>query len=229
MPIARLRSPMAAPLAIAAFIVLAIVTTSGCEPRMPVERGEAVGAADDLLRYRGLAWGDPVDVLTPGPADARGHRWWQVRYDRPPGADLSADPTAPGPRIILVDAVSGWSQFPPPGYTLREPLSAVPPDAPPTPPPAIAEGEWVVLVTAPVAMDAETAALSQRECSRLNALAASTSLYPLFSLHQDPGHRWAIVYGWQGDRGIAKDEKVREWLHLRTSYGDGTWSNLLEQ
>ena len=188
--------------------VLAMLV-AGCDPRPPIERFQVGAIAANLQVRDGLTWGDPRDIQPP--ALWNGHRWWQVSY---------------GPeRIILVDADSGWARLPGPGYVPRH--GAV--QAPPTlrQATAVNEGSWI-LVVAPSAVraDQDVSAL-EREVARLNALAGQTGLHPLFSVRTDQQGRTALVYGWQGDRGIAQDARVDDWLRLRTDHRDVRWVDLL--
>jgi hypothetical protein len=199
-----------------ALIVLAL---AGCETRIPIGQAEAQSYAEDVQRREGGYWGPPIEVLPPDAADADGHRWWQLRYAEQPGDH-------PGDRILIVDARSGWAERPYPGYAVRVPATAAKPSS--EHPLTVQEGPWIVLVTEPAVLAPERQPELEREVSRLNALGAETGLYPAFSIRADRQGRSGIVYGWQGDRGIQKDEHVGDWLSSRTPYGRGTWVDLRE-
>lgn len=192
--------------------VVTALLIAGCESRPPLNRGQAVGSADNLQRERGLAWGDPEESLEPATAGTDGHRWWQLRY-RDGG-------------IILVDADSGWARLPPADYVAR--ARAVPRPASDPAPVVIEEGSLVLRLTEPAEIATEREGELEREAARLNQLATRTGLHPLFSLRTDRQGRACLLYGWQGDRGIARDERVAEWVRLRTVYATA-WVDLLPE
>lgn len=195
-------------------LLLALV---GCPGPAPLVRGQVAGIADNVQRRESLQWGDPVQVLEPGQADAQGHQWWQLRYVDGPGGE---------PRIILIDNNSAWGRLPPKDYPVRIVVEA--PAVPPAGAPPIAvEGSLILLVDPWANRTPEADAALEREVARLNALAGSTNLYPLFSVRRDRNGRSALVYGWQGDRGIAKNAAVTSWLEIRTAYKSATWVDLL--
>ncbi len=203
--------------ACASSVLMALLLASvSCEHRAPLTQGEVVGIADNLQRREGVAWGEPSEVLPPGDYDAQNRRWWQLRYQ--PGADGV-------PRIIVVDAESDWARLPPSGYVVRVPPTGKPGAANPV---VVAEGHEVLTVV-PLAVgdEARRTALS-REVVRLNALAGDSGLMPLFSLKDAHDGRLGIIYGWQGDRGIARDDRVVTWLEARTSYRDASWVDLTQ-
>ncbi len=195
-------------------MVLLLAVIVGCEQR-ELGRADVVGAADDLQRRQGWEWGSPVDVLPPDAATAHGEHWWQVRY---------ANDANGAARVILVAADNAWARLPPPGYVQRV---SVPAQVLGTTPAQLPEGPWIVLVTAPAKLAADADAALERDAARLNALAGQTGLYPLFSVRHDHGGRAALVYGWQGDRGVQREQHVIEWLALRTTYRAATWVDLL--
>lgn len=194
-----------------AFLALLI---GGCEDRPPITRAQVVSNAYNLQLRDGLNWGDAVETLAPVTADEHGKLWWQVRYR--PAADGSA-------RILLVDAESGWVRRPPAGYVPRLP-----------PPPkisadqalSVAEGSFVVVVTPAKALDPEGRRALDQEVLRLNALATNTGLSPLFSVREQRDQQVSVIYGWQNERGIARNERVVEWLTARTPYRDVVWEDL---
>lgn len=91
-----------------------------------------------------------------------------------------------------------------------------------------AEGPFVLLLTPSQGVDDQQRLALEREVVRLNALAGGSGLMPLFSLRHGHDNQVAIVYGWQGDQGIAKDERVVEWIALRTPYHDSHWVDLTQ-
>jgi hypothetical protein len=194
-----------------------LLALAGCEQRQPVDHAAAISYADDLQRRDGADWGAPLEVLGPDGTDALGHRWWQLRYADQPGDHA-------GDRIIIVDAESGWAQHPYPGYAVRVPAALSKPSS--EHPLTVQEGPWILLVTDPAVLAQDRSAELEREVSRLNALGAETGLYPAFSIRADRQGRSAVVYGWQGDRGIQQDARVGDWLSTRTAYGRGTWVDL---
>lgn len=224
---------MIRPLAALPLLLLAL---AACESRPPLARVQVAVIADNVQREFGLNWGDPEEVLPPETAPD-GHRWWQVRYH--PGTDGAQ-------RLILVDHDSGWGRLPPDGYAPRiaparpaapAPLLASPVNpgvsagatsaAATVPPPGLVEGPFLLVLEAHAQVDGVRAGELAREAMRLNALAGGSGLYPAFSVHQDRNGRQALVYGWQGDRGMARDERVAEWVRLRTTYKQAGWLDLL--
>ena len=197
-----------------AFVAIA---GAGCVAPAPISRGAAAGIADNVQRAHSMNWGDPVEVLPPSPPDAQGHRWWQVRYAGTPA------------RLIIIDADTGWGRLPPADY--------VPRGQPQPPPPVtagraplVSEGSFIYCLTAPVELPEAALAELEREAARLNALAATTDLYPLFSVRTDRSGRSSLIYGWQGDRGMVRDDHVAQWVAVRTTYAPtATWSDLLSR
>ncbi len=198
---------------IAGFVIAGLVL-AGCESRPPLNRGNAVAAADSLLIRDHHSWGNPSEVLRPGAADAHGHRWWQVRY---PAGGSGTD------RIVLVDDATGWARLAPPGYRPSVVARSRPVD------PAAVElvsGEFVLLV-APE-QPAERESEMRIDVAELNRLASRTGLFPAFSLRQERDGRATIVYGWADGHGMLRDESVRDWLALRTRFTDSRWVDLRE-
>ena len=191
-------------------VIPAMFLLVACEPRSPLNRGQVVAICDNLQRQEGVMWGDPVEVLSPAPA-AEGHNWWQLRYA--------------GGELALVDAASGWARRPWPGYAPRSrpvPVAAVAG----TTPTVILDGSLVLQLSVSEELSTERVGELEREAARLNALAAQQQLHPLFSLRTDRQGRSSLLYGWQGDRGIARDEHIADWVRLRTPWR-GTWIELL--
>lgn len=200
-------------------VVGVLALQCGCESRPVITRGLAAGIADNVQRTQGVNWGDPIEVLPPTAPDAAGHAWWQLRYAAGPGQSVDD-------RLIVVDADSGWGRLPPAGY--------VPRGRPQPPPPAqgtasmLQDGSFLYCLTVPVVTDEAAQAALEREAARLNALAAQTDLHPLFSVRVDRSGRATLLYGWQGDRGMARDEHVAQWVALRTTYAPtAQWTDLL--
>ena len=184
----------------------ALLTLVGCDPRQPVTRGQAAAIAGNLQLREGWAWGDPTDIQTP--VTHGGRLWWQVAYR--------------GGQVILVDAESGWARLPPDDYARRRAAVAEPTTTPPAA--VVAEGRFLLVLVPAAEGDS---APQEREAARLNHLASQTGLYPLFGVHTDRLGRHALVYGWQGDRGIAQDDRVVEWVRLRTDHDHPAWVDLL--
>lgn len=179
-----------------------------CDPRPPIVRTEIGSLAQNLQVREGLAWGDPTDIQPP--AEFEGRRWWQVTY-------------AEG-QIILVDADSGWARFPGSGYTVRRTATHRPTEATTL---MVTEGSWLLVVIPSQIRNETGLGELEREAARLNALAGQTGLYPLFSVRLDHQGRSALVYGWQSDRGIARDTHIDAWLQVRTTHRDARWVDLL--
>jgi hypothetical protein len=196
--------------ALAAILLL----LSACETRAPLTQGEVGGIADHLQLRENLSWGEATEILAAASSDADGKHWWQVRYhDAPDGAA----------RVILVDDDSGWARLPMPGYALRLTPSAKPSLSTPV---VAAEGGFVLVLTPAESVDQVRRTALEREVVRLNALSGGNGLIPLFSLRRGRDEQVSIVYGWQGDQGIAKDARVVEWITARTPYHTPRWVDL---
>jgi hypothetical protein len=194
-------------------VLLAVLVLAGCEPRQPPSRGEVVAIAGSHQRIAGTAWGEPVDVLPPPQGtDPDGRRWWQLRYA--PAIDGTA-------RVLLVDDDSRWVRTPPPGWTLRLAADPLPPQVPvhrPDP------GTWLLVLVPPQATDEAGRTALETEAVRLNTLAGAQGRLPLFAVRGDAG-RAALVYGWTGTGGIARDERLAGWV--RSAGGrDPVWLDL---
>ena len=192
-------------------LAVMLVLVTACEPRQQIVRGQVVVIADNLLHSEGKDFGDPVEVLEGIAPAADGHRWWQVRYRNG--------------TYVLVDAQSGWARWPSadfqPQIKAKSASKATPSVA------IVQEGTLVLQLTPPDVLTTEAAGTLEREVARLNALAATTGLHPLFSVRTDRQNRSSLLYGWQGDRGIAQDQAVADWVKLHTSYTDSMWVDLL--
>jgi hypothetical protein len=194
-----------------AALLLLLLGIVGCEPRTPLSRGQAAAIADNVQRQNGVNWGDPVEVLPPPPSSPDGHRWWQVRYRED--------------RIILVDADTAWGRLPPPGYV---PVVRAT-DSHPTEHPQVllVEGSFVLQLTPPAELDGDHLGALEREAVHLNALAVQSGLLPVFSVRTDHQGRSSLLYGWQGDRGIAQDPHISEWVTVHAPNHAATWVDLL--
>lgn len=192
---------------------LMVLALAGCEPRQPLTRGEAVGIAGSLQRLDGQAWGDPVEVLGPASTpDPDGHRWWQLRYA--PAADGAV-------RVVLVDDATGWARLPAAGWSLR---LAGPAAAPSVPLLRADPGPWILVLTQPATLAEDAIAKLESEVVHFNTRAGAEGRLPLFGLRQEQG-RTALVYGWTGEGGISRDERLRGWI-LRASGRDPSWVDL---
>jgi hypothetical protein len=196
--------------------MIAVLFIISCESRAPLSQAQVTGLADSLQRREGLAWGQPVEVLPPASPDAQGHRWWQVRYADVGGGNV---------RVVVVDEDSGWARLPPPGYLVRVAAAGRPGGANPV---LVAEGAFILAVTPAEKAEGPHRVELEREVVRLNALAVNTGLMPLFSLREQRDQTLGIVYGWQADRGIARDERVVEWISARTPYKHCVWTDLAQ-
>jgi hypothetical protein len=192
----------------------ALLLGSGCEGRDPITQAQASAAAEHLQRRDDFDWGDAVEVLPPAEVDERGRSWWQIRYK---AGDQGVA------RVLLVDATSGWAKQPPPGYVVRiAPTGHPSSDRPVT----VEDGSWLLRLAVPESVDGTRHAVLEREATRLNILAANTGLVPLFSLRDTKSGSVELLYGWQGDRGIARNERVLEWVKLRTNYHAAEWKDM---
>ena len=204
-----------APLVPIALAVIGLVV-AGCETRPPLNRGQVVGIADNVCLGDSLNWGEPVEVLEPGEADAQGKRWWQVRYFATPGS---------APRIILVDDASHWGRRLPDGQPIR--VRAKPdPDRAPVSAVSVREGSFVLVLVEPAERSREDAIGLEREAVRLNGLASGDGLPPLFLARTDSHDRVSLLYGWQADHGITADDAVRAWVTAH-GYAEPRWVDLL--
>lgn len=186
----------------------------GCEGRPPLNRAQVVGAADSLLLREDLDWGEAKEVLPPDRADADGRRWWQVRY-------------APGPdgrdRLVLLDDASRWARLPPADWTPRVTAVSRPPDPDRV---ALQSGPSILFVSGEERFPEERRAELLVDIAELNRLATRTGLHPAFSLRRDNDGTLAIVYGWFDDHGIVRDERIRDWLALRTRWTRSAWIDI---
>ncbi len=84
------------------------------------------------------------------------------------------------------------------------------------------------MVTAPEVIAGDRLAERERLVIALNAAAARDGLLPLFSLRADAARRQSVIYGWQGDSGIARDERLRHWIdrQLGGSASTTAWVDL---
>jgi len=191
-----------------AFVLLVI---AGCEQRPAITRGSASGSAGSLQMREGLSWGEPTEILEPTEPTLDGRWWWQVRY---------ADGANGRPRIILVDRSSGWSRRPPPDWQVRVPAQPYdPPDHA-----VIQPGPFILILNDPRPGSEESQL--RVDAAELNRLAGRTGLMPAFSVRTGRDASCQLIYGWQGDRGMKRDERVRDWLLVRTRWQASRWVEL---
>lgn len=198
-------------------LALVLFALVGCETRVPLARAQVVGIADNFQRREALNWGDPAEVLAPGVVDAQGRSWWQVRY---------ADSKDGAARVILVDDATSWARAPWPGYALRSGAKPPPGAAHPV---TVVEGPLVLIIVPAAVADDTRGADLEREVARLNGLAGETGLAPLFGLRRTRDGKVAVIYGWQTTHGIARDDRVVEWLTLRTPYRNAAWESFAQE
>lgn len=195
--------------------LLALLLLAGCQqPRPPLSPGQAANCADSLLLNERLSWGEAGEILPPDGADSAGRRWWQVRYKSGPDGV---------PRLVLVDDQTRWARLPPADWVPRVTVNT--PHASPVPERLLA-GPWILAVVGPEVEPAEQRARRLVDANELNQLARQTGLVPAFSVREQRDGGVQLVYGWQGDGGMARDEHVREWLHLRTRWRTSVWIDL---
>lgn len=212
---ARMRSLM---LAVLMFVVSVLIGV-GCDYRPPLERAQVAAIASNVCMGNNVAWGDPIEVLYPGQADADGRLWWQVRYRGVTEAGRA--------RVVIVDNDTRWGRLPSNDYVIREPAIAALPVATTGAPSALPDGSFIlVVVAAETSTPARDGELT-REAMRLNRMANETNLLPAFAMWTDHGGRTALVWGWQGDRGTTKNDAVSSWLKARTAHRDPGWVDLL--
>ena len=111
------------------------------------------------------------------------------------------------------------------GYAIRT-RALVNHAASPSPAVVVQDGPFVLLLTPPTVLSREAVSALDNEASRLNAIAATSGLYPIFLTRRDDQGRSALVYGWQGDHGIQRDSAVTLWLSKHSSYTATTWVDL---
>jgi hypothetical protein len=198
----------------AIFLILLLSVFIGCEERRTMNRAQAVSNAAHLQLRDDLKWGEPIEVLAPVEIDANKQAWWQVRYH--PGQNGQT-------RILLVDANSGWARLPPPDYRVRLP-PAPKPSA--TAPVTMREGSSILIIVPFIDAGESALARTTREVERLNILASETGLLPRFGVRKHRDGRHSLIYGWDNERGIEKDERITQWLNLRTPYRNAVWENL---
>lgn len=192
-------------------LVLLLALLLGCEGRPPLNRAQVVAAADSLLLREDLSWGEATEVLPPTAPDADGRSWWQIRY-------------APGPdgrqRLVLLDDETRWARLPPASWVPRvAPISrAADPDRV-----TLQPGPSILLVSGEERFAEDCRAELLVDIAELNRTAGRTGLHPAFGLRQDRDGSLRIVYGWQDDHGIVRDERIRDWLALRTRWTRSVW------
>lgn len=199
------------PLLFAALVTVLVA----CEAaRPPLSRSQAISAADSLLLREYLVWGNAIEVLEAETVEDDG-QWWQVRY--PDGPNGMA-------RVILVDERTRWARFAPDGYVARVPavgarstVDAV----------RLNQGPWILVVGAE-SVPKDQRAQAEIDAKELNALALRTNLQPLFSVREGNDGSAMLIWGWQGEHGTVRDERVREWLAARTRFTDSRWVDLTE-
>jgi hypothetical protein len=195
-------------------VIMSMLGLFACEGRQPLNHGEVVAIANHYQINQGVAWGEPNLVLPPDDPAADGHSWWQVGY--PAAKD--------GQRhVILVDSVSGWARVPWPTYVMRKPVLGKPSVISPV---RIGAGHFVLVLTPAEPSDPDRRTALETEMSRLNVLAEQNGLAPLFFVRTGGTGSMSLVYGWQGDRGIARDDRIDQWMRLRTAYRTATWLDL---
>ncbi|HEX3134236.1 MAG TPA: hypothetical protein VHX44_11720, partial [Planctomycetota bacterium] len=90
----------------------------------------------------------------------------------------------------------------------------------------IAKSSYVLVVAPGKIINAEQRRALEQEVLRLNALGTNTGLMPLFSLREQRDQQVSLIYGWQHERGIAREPRVVEWLTARTPYREPVWEDL---
>lgn len=199
-------------------LLLIVLLLVGCDIREPTTRGQAMSQADNWLQHKELDWG-PIDhVWPPDGSLMDGRSWWQVDYLGT--TELGA------PRVVLVDAETGWARFPPPDFRPRVRLAIDAEAALPVGPTTLAPGSWLAVVArsdgAPIAPDA-----LREAAASLNGLAAGDGVPRLFTV-RELARGSQLVYGWDGDRGIAQDAALSDWLAQRSTYRVDRWISLGE-
>lgn len=194
---------------------------SGCLYRPPPPPGAVVSLADSHLMAHELDYG-PVDrIWRPRNApDANGRRWWQVDY-RVPGDNSRIE-------RVLVDAETGWTMFPPDGYVPM--TSAVKRRGPPLfveDAVEVAEGSAILVIRSARDGTLEAAALEAR-AMELNGLARNQQVVPLFATRETRDGQVALIYGWQGTRGMAPDLELEAWVRRHEPDSDPQWLDLLD-
>ena len=195
-------------------IVGSLLFIAGCEDRPPISRAQVVSNAYNLQLRDGLIWGDAMETLPPVSADDQGKKWWQIRYRPGPAGEV---------RIMLVDGQSGWARQPPTSYV---PRLTPPPKVNGDQPLTVSEGTHIISIIPPKVLDTEQRRVLDQEMRRLNALATNTGLMPLFSVREQREQLVSLIYGWQNERGIAREERIVEWLTARTPYRGVVWEDL---
>jgi hypothetical protein len=159
----------------------------------------AIANADAKVFREQLPWG-PVDRVFE-PAAWRNGMWWQINYHPPAGEE--------GPCLVLVDANSGWARLPPADYHPRVMASAGSPAsnqrAVPVGAPEAPRGSWLLQIDADAFRD-DLPALAHA----INDMARGQGLPALAIVRQAPTPH--VVYGWQGEYGMAYDPALQHWL-----------------
>ncbi len=203
-------------------LLLASVLALGCDPAREssgpaVARGRAMAAADAYLDHRELDWGPIVRVWQPEADPLLEGLWWQIDYRVGPAGTH---------RCLLVDAQSAWVRRPPEGYRARIDLRATSPAVPRAPPGGARpvredDDTWIVVCEAPHPPGPDPAG----RVAALNA-AVRGRWRELFTLRELPGGRVQLVYGWEGDSGIVRDDELLHTLRELPGCAGARWFNL---
>ncbi|MFW5750026.1 MAG: hypothetical protein ACOCZK_00110 [Planctomycetota bacterium] len=203
-------------------LLLATLLGLGCDPaREPegpaVARGRAMAAADAYLDHRELDWGAIVRVWQPEADPLLEGLWWQIDYRVGPAGEH---------RCLLVDAQSAWVRRPPADYRARIDLRATSPAVPRTGrvrerPVREDDDTWIVVCEPPHAPGPDQAG----RVAELNA-AVRGRWRELFTLRELPGDRVQVVYGWEGDSGIVRDDELLHALRQLPGCSGARWIDL---
>jgi hypothetical protein len=199
-------------------LVALLLLLAACDERQPLSRGRAAAIAGNVCLADQLVWGEPIEVLPPAASDAAGRSWWQVRYYAPNGS---------APRVVLVDDASGWGRRPGADYAVRvrpAPRAVAAAAAVQAQP-----GSAVLILVEPALRNGADVAALEHDAVRLNQAATAAGMPPLFQARRDAGDRVSLLYGWQGDSGIAMDEALRDWVVRQGDFAQARWADLLER
>lgn len=176
-------------------LVLGIaLLTSACQvERTTPNRGQAIAFACHWLEGKNWDWGPVTRVWPPTAAGASiWQRTWQVDF---------IGPTADGgPASLLVAADEGWVSRPPSDQPLRIALYAAPPEAA-----APIAGTWILIL--------DEGGPARREPANARRLALAEEglrqgLPDRFQVRPLRDGGWQLTYGWDGERGVQRDEAI---------------------
>ena len=194
-------------------VLLIVLCLAACEdPRVPLNPGRARSMADMKLELLGKDWGTAREVAKPDRVDAEGRRFWTVHYPLGPEGQI---------RVVYVNDATSWAQAheSPTDPVVTNKIEHKPAEV--LEHQRFSEGSSILILAAghPDVLDAEVI--------RLNSLALQTGLLPQFSVRRLKADNGQLIFGWNNNHGIQENQRILDWVTLRTTYKDAYWLDLL--